>query len=557
MKTDRKPSETMRILAVASLMASACGGNGGGKGTDGETDGGSETSGTTSTSESSSDSAGTVGTAGTAGTAGTSGATTGVDPGDAIRELIEARCAWMFDCCATGELAYTLGPFTGSREMCVERILGVLETGSTSSPLEAGPSDLLLFLKFSHALDRMEFNGDAVAACVQHLATAACTPRPGPPTPHCEPGTTDPDTDPCALDRIAVGKQAIGQDCEPALQAECLPGSRCVNFGNKGVCAGLGVVGESCFADGDCVSPLVCDFAGGGACAAGSEVGGPCAFSDPTNPVLGTESQRCERGLFCDPTGLTCVGGTCAPGAPCATDSQCPEDYLCIQGSCLPVQDEGGPCATHLHCVSGICNFVTLTCTAPTGVADGQPCMIYIQCRSGWCHPTNLLCEPKSEPGEPCDALSNLQCTEGLCDTTDPANPVCRAYSGQGEPCTTALECDPVLGVTCFNDICQDFPNGETCTVANQCQSGLCWMTLCDDFPPHGAPCGGVDQKPCAADAYCSVPLGQTAGICTVLNGAGSPCTGNLQCWGLCDEIWGERMCDDTPPTDFAWCDGV
>ncbi len=539
---------TLRALGLGLMLGlGGCGDDGGGggsgTGTDGPTGGSGDSTGSTDGPDSTADETGT-----------TSGES--VPPEEVIRELVEARCQWLFTCCSGGELAFELGPFTSDAADCTERVLAVLESGNPEAPLDAGPSDLLLALTQSYARDRITLDAAAVTQCASHLAGAGCTPIPGS-DEHCDPAESEPIADPCALTVLATGKQQVGEECEPLISAECVPGARCVDFGTSGVCAQLAAEGESCFADGDCQDPLVCDLAMTGTCVTGGALGDPCAFADPENPVPGTEVDRCARGLSCDPMMFSCVGGSCGPGAPCVDDSQCPVEHFCVADLCQAKQGGGGPCEQNEHCISDFCSQGTQTCSTPSGFEDGVPCVGSFQCISDWCDPMSLVCEQPNDPGEPCDSLQNAECKDGYCDSSVPANPVCAAYGDIGDPCMITSECDATQSLSCVDMQCAKLQNGDPCFNDLQCEDGLCFQSMCDTPLSLGEACGTVAMfKPCTEDAFCNIPLGETDGSCTQLSSTGQACADDMQCWGQCVEQWGTQMCDDTPAVGGAWCDG-
>jgi hypothetical protein len=535
-------------LALTGCKDDAGGGSGGGT----DDSAGTESGGTET------DASGTIGPDTEGGT--DTGPPGGVPPQDAIRQLVEARCNWLFNCCATGEIVFDLGPFTGSAADCTNRVLEVLESGAPSSPIDAGPSDLLLALTQSYGQGRIELDAAAVQACADHLANQACTPVPDPDAGgNCDPSQSMPLVDPCALDRLAAGRQDIGDECEPAVQAECIDGSRCVDFGTSGVCAALSLEGEPCFADADCDDAVVCNLAGTGTCVVGADIGQPCTYVDPENPIPGTERDRCGRGLSCDATNFVCVGGSCGPGAPCVVDSQCPPEHYCLQQTCQPPQDGGGPCTKDEHCLSGFCSVGINQCSEPTGMPDGSSCTSNFQCLSGFCDTQgSLTCIPPRAPGEECPTFNAAECADGFCDTTVNPTPICVAYGQQDDPCMLASECDPEAFLSCVNMTCTKLMDGDVCFANEQCISGLCFTNMCTTPLSVGDACGTAAMgRPCAEGSFCDIPLGGTDGDCTALKLTGSPCVTDDQCYGLCVEMWGETMCDDTPPVDGAWCDGV
>lgn len=549
----RRRSGILVLGCMLSLGPAACSDDGGGQGTM-ETEG--AMSGTAGDADGSGGgSAGEDG--GPGGEDGGSGGAPTIDPDEAVRSLVDARCGWMFDCCAAGEVAYELGPFTKDAADCAQRVMGVLESGNPDTPVMAGPSDLLLGLVNAYARGTLELDAQAVMACAAHLRESGCNPVPDPQGPaHCDPTESARVEDPCDLRVLAIGKQAIGETCEPALGAECVPGARCVDFGTGGVCAGLASEEQACFSDEDCASPLVCDLAGNGRCRTGAGLGEACSFVDPENPVPGTEKDRCARGLSCDPDELICRGGSCGPGAPCLFDQQCPENHACVFGTCLPPQDGGGACEANRHCISNLCSEGANVCADPTGMPNGSPCGNDNQCRSGFCEPDSATCSRPQSSGEPCPAGRDAQCQDGYCDTSDAENPTCRSYSSSGGPCSDPSHCEASLGLSCVDGTCRKLEIGESCNGNVQCASQLCHGGTCAEPTPIGDTCGAGVDLPCGWDAFCDIPMGVEEGKCRARLLTGSACTDDAQCWGSCVEAWGASMCDDTPPGNATSCDG-
>jgi hypothetical protein len=537
---------------AAALALVGCGDDGGrsdglgngGTGTDGIGDGGD---GGTGDGDGSGDDGGDDGGDGGGGPAG-----------DALEKLIEAQCGWLFGCCTRGELDVLLGPFTTGTADCVDRVIAALESGNSEPPVEAGPSDLLLYLIFALNDGRVQLDDAGVDACVAELADTPCTePPPGTEDDeHCTPEVPEVPSEACAPERIFVGTQQLGEECTPSQPFECVPGLECVSFGEIGVCAEPAVEGDYCFTDADCAEPLICDFEVG-LCANGSGVGEPCSYNDPESPIPGTEAQRCEPGLSCDPTNLVCVG-TCAPGSPCTIDYECPELHVCVLGACRTPGAGGADCEEAGDCISGVCEAATTTCKPVVNL--GEPCTIHTECSSGFCHPSNIVCAPQQPVGQPCTTNQDAECLDGFCDTAQ-APAVCVAYGGNGAPCDYSNPCAEDFG--CVGGTCTPKPllNGSPCVANDDCVSELCWYNFCEAKAGPGAACGeGANDKPCQDAAYCDIELddqGLPVGTCRNKVDSGAACDADEQCWGQCIVAWGRRMCDGTPEGGAAWCDGT
>jgi hypothetical protein len=529
-------------IALAATLA-GCGDDGGGR-----NDAGSF--GTTTTTDPTTDSTTDPTTAGTEST--TAVPTTGgaEDPTDAMRALIEAQCAWYFGCCGRGELDVLMGSFTADAAECTDRVMDSLASGNMEPPVAGGPSDLLLYVIFAVNNGRAELNSGAVAQCVEQLSMQQCTATPGDPSPFCTPPEDFGVEDFCAPERLFIGIQALGEDCAPALPYECTPGLKCIAFGEAGVCAQPAVEGENCFDDNDCATDLLCDFQTG-TCIIPSALGGPCSYSNPNAPLPGTEVQRCEPGLSCNPVDGVCVG-PCDTGSPCVADLECPESHVCALGLCQMPLPGDAPCEENPDCASNICDPVAEACSPL--VTLGQPCTTSPQCGTGWCDNLTLVCGPQQPAGGACPSGSPDQCQPGNRCTAS----VCTAIPDIGEVCDAVTNpCD--TDAVCSGGTCVAPPllNGSACLSDDQCISGLCYFNFCSAKGGNGEVCGDMVSKPCNNKSFCAIDAGAMSGICEIAPVAGDPCETSTECAGACVVAWGQQMCDGTPPIGEAWCDGM
>jgi hypothetical protein len=476
---------------------------------------------------------------------------------EGVEPIIDAQCAWLFACCSEGELDYTLGPFTESAPNCVERILAALESGNLGLPASVGGVTSLLYLTYDIDHDRVDFDMDAIQECADWVTEQECNEPPLPgeePPEHCTPGEV-PEEDPCEVDELLIGKQGVGEECNPAVDFECAGELNCVDHDYIGICARAAAIGEFCFDDSECESELYCDF-DTGTCARGADVGEYCEYSDPANPIPGTESIRCAAGLSCNPSTNTCVE-FCAEGAICVGDIECPEGLLCVLGRCRRPGLPGDPCGRNEDCISENCDAAGI-CQArlPTGAV----CATNDDCDSRFCNPNTGMCERGSMVGEPCLTMTDLECIGSWCDTTDPAAPVCRNYVGEMDPCPQPQACDPDANLICINQVCFSLPLADSvdCTMDSQCESLLCWEGICQQGTAVGGACDmSPTTKPCHITAYCFMAAGAPQGQCMLKHQAGQECIMDEQCWGSCVARWGGMMCDTTPAIEppSAVCD--
>ena len=326
----------------------------------------------------------------------------------------------------------------------------------------------------------------------------------------------------------------------------------CATYGLVGLCARQAIEGEYCFDDDECHDDLFCDFVTG-TCARGAALDAPCAYRDPDDPVPGTETIRCEAGLSCDPVNQVCVG-YCVPGSECRWDHDCPTDYLCVLDRCRMPGAPGDDCEDDADCASEQCDFVTQTCVALLPNAD--PCGSHDECDSEFCDSSTFTCAPTVTAGAPCPSFDNAQCRDGYCDTTT-VMPTCIAYVGPGGTCTSTVECDPDLDLSCADMTCvmQPFPNGTSCAVGVQCESSVCWMGVCDTGTPVGGECDSIGTfAECAVGLYCDIEDMMTEGTCAPVRRTGEECDNDIQCWGSCTARWGVEMCDETPAASLDEC---
>lgn len=124
-----------------------------------------------------------------------------------------------------------------------------------------------------------------------------------------------------------AGSYCEGRACTPrkGAKAACLGSDECLSTlscGASGTCEPRAEEGDTCLASRDCQEHLKCESRG--TCRTPAPKGDPCS-----------DLVMCAGGLFCDPSGRTCVdlrpvGGFCASSSECLS-GQC-MDGLCIDG---------------------------------------------------------------------------------------------------------------------------------------------------------------------------------------------------------------------------------
>ena len=237
-------------------------------------------------------------------------------------------------------------------------------------------------------------------------------------------------------------------------------------------------------------------------------------------------------------------------GAPCAEDDVCPEGYSCaevatVQGAVLPqcIPDSGvcactpkaieagltTPCAFEND--AGICAGVRACTEAELGPCDAQEpavetCNDFDDDCDGdvdedTCDDGNPCTEDACQGTDGCDhmALDGVECPDGnLCTVSD----VCTQGICVGEPkdceddnpCTDDW-CDADTGLCEHEDNVADCDDGDPCTVADECNGGICAGTpvACDCVTDED--CGKLeDGDLCNGTLYCDT--GSIPHLCKV-----------------------------------------
>jgi hypothetical protein len=221
--------------------------------------------------------------------------------------------------------------------------------------------------------------------------------------------------------------------------------------------------------------------------------------------------------------GATCLAGACTLGAkPCDDQNPCTTDTCDMVKGCQhePAKggcDDGDPCSGGDVCTGGTCagHAGLCSCAGPEDcTGEGfDPCLGSFGCVAGNCKLTE-----GSAPE--CSGLDDGICMKGTCD---PATGAC-----QGKPLDD--------GTACYD--------GDPCTIAEACQSGICKATSmqnCDDLNP-------CTNDACKFGVGCvSTPI---AGPCD----DGNACTGNDACLaGVCGGA--ALVCVSGGPCLVAFCD--
>ncbi len=468
----------------------------------------------------------------------------------ALEPLVAAQCQHAFDCCNGDEMAFQLGPAVTDAEVCTNTVLDVLEAGGSPPYLESSQislNDVLPFFAYGLDADAVVVDEAAFAACAEAILAQPCAPAAGSDGRNCvAPEVVQLDS--CDLEQLFVGQHTAGEECSTYRGFECAPGLACDFFdAASGVCVETLSTGDACFADYNCYGDLLCDFATG-TCVQPAGPGEACAYTDPADPQVGTETIRCAGSLVCDPLSETCGSQTCGFGSSCDQDNECPAGLSCVQYRCDLPALAGEQCYSDDDCGSGLCIYTGSANVCQDPVGDGEACAEHRQCTSEFCDPSAGQCAATIAAGSACDpALPAEQCTDGFCDGVD-----CVAFGEVGDVCPD-VQCNYIDNEQCWDGTCQAFPlpDGATCSSPFDCQSGSC-STVCQPPPAIGDACslGG-----CGNDTFCELTDGAD-GTCQARRQRGAICNSHYECWGGCEPRFGELRCYGNGP-GTAFCDGA
>jgi hypothetical protein len=317
-------------------------------------------------------------------------------------------------------------------------------------------------------------------------------------------------------DECRAGTFCEGSACKTALPN----GSGCVR---PSQCAS-----EICNTDGKCGDPdaAACTVAAtcrGGACSSGA-CSSACTADTECAP-----GSYCTSGSICDPklpNGSTCdKGGACVAGV-CATDTKCGANNgepcavggQCKSGICSATGHCAAACASDADCAAGsYCDTATHTCGLAAANGDkpaGAACNRAAQCRSGDCGASGVCGAGNGEIcGDP------KICRSGVCDGADEK---CGLANGNG-PCTDGAAPQCRSGI-CDQALC-GYANGDgPCSSSDVCASGKCNVVT-----QKCSAC--LADADCATGEVCDKPSGQCQAIVT----NGQPCSRAAQCQsGVC-----------------------
>ena|GEM_PF-5464591 len=228
----------------------------------------------------------------------------------------------------------------------------------------------------------------------------------------------------------------------------------------------------------------------------GGGPGSPCASNEDCNEGLicvngFCQDASCGPGGVCPP-GFICIGDVCVDGS-CSSEDPCPLGFVCVGGFCFP-DDEvpcgpGGECPPGQECVEGFCEDL-IPCSEEGECPPGQECV------DGYC--ADLI--PCTEDG---DCPPGQECVDGFC-----GEEVCI-------PCTSTLDC----ASEGYGYICE----------AGCCEYSEKEYLACPITCGPSTPCEGVGQtcvKGCCIESSSLTIPSAPGPIWTVYSGSDDFCDG-------------------------------
>jgi hypothetical protein len=316
----------------------------------------------------------------------------------------------------------------------------------------------------------------------------------------------------CSLTGTVGTCSPIAAGTAPAVATQC-PAAPASSCGNDGTCNGAGacrqhVAGTICLAAACAGSTLTqastCD--GAGLCRAGvTTMCDPFKCGTGACKVTCSGSTDCVAPNTCDASG-SCGklpnGAACQLGAECGSGN-CVEGVCCnttCSGTCLSCAITGsvGTCspiaAGQAPLVASQCPASAASTCMNDGSCDGTgACRKYVAgtvCGPATCSSATFAPPRLCTGAGVCAAAMPMSCGAYQCNSTTLA---CK------NSCTADADC--VAPNICNGGVCTKHPLGDTCTTANECNSGFCQQGVCCQ-----SACTGT-CKSCA--------LGDSKGICS------------------------------------------
>jgi hypothetical protein len=324
----------------------------------------------------------------------------------------------------------------------------------------------------------------------------------------------------CELDVAGMCEPCVGADCAQPDQLAPTCSDEILNGDESDVDCG-GSCPERCAANQDCVDDTDC---------ASRCVDGSCAAPSCDDEIANQDESDVDCGGSCPER--CAANQDCRSGADCASDLICSSDDVCTPASCDDQQLNGSE--TDLDCGGDTC----------PGCPDGGDCTVGGDCASRVCS-DGTCAEPSCDDGTlnqdetaaDCGGSCEAACDDGdACVVADDcASGVCGAQGCdegatrccQAPTCTDELLNGSESDVDC-GGVCPDCPDGDTCRVGFNCESGTCdngVCVSCEDGDENGSEtdedCGGPNTcdrcapgLECVSDADCASNACQDGRCC-------------------------------------------
>jgi hypothetical protein len=416
-----------------------------------------------------------------------------------------------------------------------------------------------------------------------------------PSTDPCNDGNACTQTDTCD-ESVCVGVNLV--DCDDA--NECTADACDTTTGS---CSNNPILAQACDDGEPCTTASECDASG--ACVGTNDLlcndGVDCtddSCNGDGNCIFANNSASCDDGAACTHSD-TCSGGGCSgTGYTCNDNNGCTDDSCNGDGNCTFANNSAscndGQSCTHTDtCSGGGCSGTGYTCNDGNVCTDdfctgNGGCGVNnngVGCNDGnACTQTDTCDESFCVGANPVDCDDANECTADACDTTTGScsnNPIVAQACDDGEPCTTASECDAsgacigtnnLLcndGVDCTSDSCLNGTGcqfsaddaqcdddatctSDSCDAANGCvfigDNAACNDGVaCTDDACAGTP-GGDGCAFTPADANCDDGFDCTADSCDPSDDGADLLTG---CLADADDL----LCDDLNPCTDDFCD--
>jgi len=255
------------------------------------------------------------------------------------------------------------------------------------------------------------------------------------------------------------GNPCTNDDCDPAggcTHSPVTPGTKCED---GDVCNGISACqGTVCTAG----TPLNCDDKNVCTDDTCDKTNG-CSYKPNVKDC--SDNDVCTLDDKCDGAG-SCKGG---PAPNCDDNEACTKDTCdSAKGGCQHAAvadggncDDGNDCSTGDKCVAGKCK-----------ASGGKVCDDANACTKNACDPANgsVCTYPNEDPNTPCTfdkCHQNSICANGACSQGDLID------CDDANPCTTD-SCDPASGCKHVADNAPKCSDGDPCTDADHCKSGVC-----------------------------------------------------------------------------------